>query len=365
MNQDIFRKVSLDRLSSPEELDQLITVTRSRGWIALFGLIGILMTAVIWSFTGSIPIQVNGAGIITASQGVVNVIAPASGKISDIRIKSGVYVRKGDILARIEQNDLVESINSLKADIDLAQNFSTESFYQEGTPLSSNLKGLYDIAMQIKQVGTTVPEGENLNIPYLKEQLEITRALIVSELTQTYHRAVKELEASSVILSGVDGRILEVRMEKGNIIQVGVSVASIIREDQTVNSQEVVFYVSPEEGKKIAAGMDVHISPTIVKKEDYGYMLGKVVSVSDYPISVQSLVQTLGNQELAYSFSGGSALVEVRIHLIPDSATYSGIRWSTSKGPNIKIESGTICTGAIITKTRRPVEMVIPSLSRE
>ena len=31
----IFRKVSLDRLSSPEKLDQLLPVTDRKGWLAL------------------------------------------------------------------------------------------------------------------------------------------------------------------------------------------------------------------------------------------------------------------------------------------------------------------------------------------
>ena len=41
----MFRKVALDRLSSPEELDQLLRVTTSRSWLALLGLGGLLAVA--------------------------------------------------------------------------------------------------------------------------------------------------------------------------------------------------------------------------------------------------------------------------------------------------------------------------------
>ena len=34
----IFRKVALERLSSPEQLDQLMQVTSPKGWLALAGL---------------------------------------------------------------------------------------------------------------------------------------------------------------------------------------------------------------------------------------------------------------------------------------------------------------------------------------
>ena len=45
---NIFRKVSLERLASPEQLDQLMRVTDARGWVALAGLGLILLTAVGW-----------------------------------------------------------------------------------------------------------------------------------------------------------------------------------------------------------------------------------------------------------------------------------------------------------------------------
>ena len=36
MNEVLFRKVSLDRLSSPEQLDQLLRVTDPKSWLGLF-----------------------------------------------------------------------------------------------------------------------------------------------------------------------------------------------------------------------------------------------------------------------------------------------------------------------------------------
>jgi HlyD family secretion protein len=48
----VFRKAALDRLASPEQLDELIPVVDARGWIAALG-IGVLTAAVIaWGFLG-------------------------------------------------------------------------------------------------------------------------------------------------------------------------------------------------------------------------------------------------------------------------------------------------------------------------
>ena len=51
----IFRKVSLERLSSPEQLDQMVQVTDPKGWIALAGLGALLLAAIAWGIWGSIP----------------------------------------------------------------------------------------------------------------------------------------------------------------------------------------------------------------------------------------------------------------------------------------------------------------------
>ncbi len=54
MQKPIFRKAALERLSSPEQLDQLMQVTTPKGWLALIALAGLLVTAVILGFVGSI-----------------------------------------------------------------------------------------------------------------------------------------------------------------------------------------------------------------------------------------------------------------------------------------------------------------------
>jgi hypothetical protein len=61
----MFRKAALDRLSSPEELDQLMHVTRPRGWLARLGLGVILAAGFVWSLVAVIPTTVSGQGVLT------------------------------------------------------------------------------------------------------------------------------------------------------------------------------------------------------------------------------------------------------------------------------------------------------------
>lgn len=62
--QSVFRKVALDRLSSPEELDQVLRVTTPHSWIALSAFMAATFVALAWAVLGEVTTQVGGDGVI-------------------------------------------------------------------------------------------------------------------------------------------------------------------------------------------------------------------------------------------------------------------------------------------------------------
>jgi hypothetical protein len=101
----IFRQAALERLSSPEQLDQLMTVTTPRGWLALLALFGLLVLAVVWGFCGRIPIRVAGQGMLIGVGGVSDVVSPFEGQMSEVHFEVGEAVEQGQVVARISQDD--------------------------------------------------------------------------------------------------------------------------------------------------------------------------------------------------------------------------------------------------------------------
>lgn len=66
----LFRKVALERLASPEQLDRLMQITTPRGWLALLVLGFAIVALVIWSILGQIPTTIDAQGILLpASEG--------------------------------------------------------------------------------------------------------------------------------------------------------------------------------------------------------------------------------------------------------------------------------------------------------
>jgi hypothetical protein len=98
MSRPIFRKEALDRLASPEQLDQLLQLTSPRGWIALAALGLLLLFALAWGFLGTITTTVEGQGILRRSGGPVRLEAPAAGVVRYRNVQLGSSVAEGQVL---------------------------------------------------------------------------------------------------------------------------------------------------------------------------------------------------------------------------------------------------------------------------
>jgi HlyD family secretion protein len=111
----VFRKVSLDRLSSPEQLDQLLSVTDRRGWIALAAMGAVLAAGLVWGVLGSIPQNVRGTGILVKTGGVLEVIPVAGGLITDVSVNVGETVTEGQTILIVEAMKTMNQIVAPRA----------------------------------------------------------------------------------------------------------------------------------------------------------------------------------------------------------------------------------------------------------
>ncbi|MEM9503046.1 MAG: hypothetical protein AAGA01_03725 [Cyanobacteria bacterium P01_E01_bin.43] len=75
-SQTLFRQRSLERLSSPERLDELMTLVNLKSWLPL-GTIGVLLgLGLLWSLVGRVPVTTSGRGLLVQSdQGAGKLVA--------------------------------------------------------------------------------------------------------------------------------------------------------------------------------------------------------------------------------------------------------------------------------------------------
>lgn len=93
MSAPFFRKSALEKLSTPEKLDQLIKVTGTKAWIALITIMVAVFTALIWSFMGTVKTKLDVVGVVLGGD-VHEVVATAQGQLVDLKIAIGNNVKK-------------------------------------------------------------------------------------------------------------------------------------------------------------------------------------------------------------------------------------------------------------------------------
>lgn len=325
MNNKVFRKVSVERLSSPEQLDSLMRVTSPRGWLALLAIGLLLATAILWGIFGSLSTKLNGQGVLIKPGGIHEVFSSSGGQMTDIRAVVDEQVERGDVIARIAQPQLLQQLQQVKDDLTAAKR-----------------------VLESTEAADATAELQSTIVTLEKQRDELLEAYMLA----------------SRVVSPYTGRVLEVKVKTGDMVSAGTPVITIEQSGGNLKALEAVMYIPAGEGKKVIPGMEVQIAPASINKEEYGFMQGRVISVSEFPASRQGMMITLGNEALVNQLSyGASALLEVRVDLIPDIATVSGYKWSSGDGPPTELNSGTLSRGSIVLKKERPIASVIPQIN--
>ena len=97
MSETIFREKSLDRISSPEQLDDYLKVSTPSLWIVLAAVIAMLVGIVVWANVDYLETTINAAG--TVKEGTVEIVL--TGKDAQT-IKEGMSVRISNLEADVE-----------------------------------------------------------------------------------------------------------------------------------------------------------------------------------------------------------------------------------------------------------------------
>src|SRR5689334_7125030 len=142
--QPLFRSVALERLSTPERLDRLVTLTSMRSWLALAALCLIIASLGVWSILGRVPTRVNGRGILVGVGGsVYDAMAPAAGNVAAIKVLPGAIVNKGDTIAELVQpaaRETLENARQAAAELKEQENRLAQQFAAEEKAQQENLQ---------------------------------------------------------------------------------------------------------------------------------------------------------------------------------------------------------------------------------
>ncbi len=414
MSRQIFRKGALEKLSTPEKLDQLIKITSIQSWMLLLTISLIIGTAISWSFLGRVKTKLNATGVLLGGE-VYEVVSTTQGQLLELSVAIGDTIQEGDIIAEVEQPDLLQKIEESMAalaerkfELQQVMAFGSQDTRIQGEfiqqqrlsfrqQIQSNEKNLDFLKQQLSvekellkkglitrpTVVNTEQQIENTQnqIESLKAQLVQTSSqelnvdfnlqqritLIKQRISQEERRLDQLNERYSIdteVKSLHGGEVVEILSNTGIIVGLGTPLFKLKSQKVSEDRLKGILYVSSQDGKKIKEGMSALVVPVTVKPQEYGFMKAKVTYVSDFPVTQQGMMISMKNDQLVQALLSIGAPFEVYVDFERDTTSYSGYKWTSANGPSVSINAGTSCAGKITVDEVPPIAMIVPAFKK-
>jgi len=412
MDRPIFREVALERLSSPDELDRLLKVTDSKAWIAQLATFGLIIVALVWGYIGRIPSVTSGQGVIVRRGGVLNVVAAGSGAVAQIKVKVGDRISAGQVVAAVAQPAMLEkhknaeqalaqarrergrshALREQQAKMEIAtiqrqhanaeleaahleeqaelakENVAAQNqllaegiiIKQKAIEARQNLASVQDrIASMHAHIQEL--EAQEFSVRAKVQQEDAEKEVGIQDLERSLSAVEKDLEIAGNVVSPYDGEVLEVKVSAGAAVAAADPILSI---QPDVQDLEVLLYLPAARAKDVRPGMEAKISPSSVRPEEFGFIKGYVTYVSDFPDTPAELMHNFQNEVLVKALTGEGPVTGLHVEMERNPKTVSGYQWSSSRGPNLTLSGGTLCTAEVVTRWQKPIELLLPALRK-
>lgn len=409
-SQPIFRDEALAYISTPNDVNKIITVIGSGTWLLIFVFVLGMIMGLGWLFWGSIPITLQGQGILIPKGGIFKTVSSPEGfnTIKDLMVKTGQFVEKDQIIAILDNPEISKTIDVRKGYItelrkkrdDLAKEAETsmkekkENYEKQkkiieeslknkkeyGKHLDANLEKQRRLLEKGYAKHQTVLDAES-QLNALKEEnlrskdrlAQLEKELMVDQESWTHRereislklsdeeRALNDLitrqETSKTIRSPLKGKVISVHHKVRDNVPANEPLVTVSQGDETL--LEALIYLNPLEGKEVKVGMKVYMIPTHLEKEHVGYVQGEVIDISPYPETARSLMSTLQNEELVKKFTETSPPISARVKITKDP-----LKDKESPIEHFKLSPGTWIYGRVIVERRSPFAIIIPEIKK-
>lgn len=424
-------ELSEDRpVESFEQLDTALSIVSIPDWL----LLGVLFATVL-GFAGfsclyRAPLKVEGRGIIlekrngAGDEALLQVTAPAAGRLTRVNVNVGDMVKKGAVLATIDQSLLGDQIIQATADVArLREEHKRLTALDQGAArerqlaldelkrtLEENLKNdrnrladariVAQVDERLKRQGkltrndalATLSAADQIasavgaaearlkELEFLRIEDQSARDKEKEKRLLGIEAAEKKLEIlqgqfdrDTQIKSPYEGRVTDLMLTPHALIEKGAP-AALLQPERTDEPLEATVFVPAGLGKKIRVGSDVEISPDTVRRHEHGYVRGEVLSISEIPATELEMVAELKHKTLVTSFLeqyAGQVLLRIRVklHDVRDSGfTFKPgdkkpanfLVWSSSSGSRQFVTSGTLCSASVVVDRRRLIALAVP-----
>lgn len=162
-------------------------------------------------------------------------------------------------------------------------------------------------------------------------------------------------DSHSYLTSTVSGLVISTKAdnEPFEAFDPIVSVVDGNANDQKSQLTQLIAYADTETQRDLQVGMEAQVWPADEKRDEIGYVRGRITQVVRYPAADTDVRQTLKSDVMAKRLldDGQKVVYEVLIDLQRDPSDPACYNWSFGEPEGVSMGIGTYCS--VLTETRR------------
>lgn len=160
-------------------------------------------------------------------------------------------------------------------------------------------------------------------------------------------------ESHSFLTSTLNGLVISTKTDNESF-EAFDPIVSVVKEGRSKETgrTQLIAYADNEAQRDLRIGMEAQVWPADEKRDEIGYVRGRITQVVRYPADADEVRQTLKSDILAKRLlQQGDVVYEVRIDLLCSPEDSTRYDWSFGEPADVSMGIGTYCS--VLTETKR------------
>ena len=170
-------------------------------------------------------------------------------------------------------------------------------------------------------------------------------------------------ESHSFLTSTLNGLVISTKTDNESF-EAFDPIVSVVKEGRSKETgrTQLIAYADNEAQRDLRIGMEAQVWPADEKRDEIGYVRGRITQVVRYPADADEVRQTLKSDILAKRLlQQGDVVYEVRIDLLCSPEDSTSYDWSFGEPADVRMDIGTYCSVLSETKRRSMFEYLFES----
>ena len=159
-------------------------------------------------------------------------------------------------------------------------------------------------------------------------------------------------DSYSILTSTVEGTVISAKADNEPFEAFEPIISVVDGSENPSRRAMLIAFIDNAGQRDLREGMMAQVWPEDEKRDEIGYVKGRVVRIDRYPVAANEVRQTLKSEEMARRLlDSGEMMYQVNIELLPSPDDPTRYDWSFGEPRDVSMNVGTCCS--VLSETRR------------